>query len=166
MNRSVRAGRRGGGRGRGSGGLRRGLGAGIRQRVFLTLDRAFEMGATLDRDGLVDDVALDPRGRRQTHLQTTHAADDPAVDDDVIGNDLAIGRFAMVGMGSLVTKDVDDFHLVIGHPARPVGCVCRCGHLVVRFDEMVAPVAETKCPACGLPYRITGQTVEELAPPT
>ncbi|MCU0550263.1 MAG: N-acetyltransferase, partial [Leptolyngbya sp. Prado105] len=37
-----------------------------------------------------------------------------------IGNDLSIGRFAMVGMGSLVTKSVPDFHLSIGHPARSV----------------------------------------------
>lgn len=35
-----------------------------------------------------------------------------------IGNDLSIGRFAMVGMGALVTKSVPDFHLVIGAPAR------------------------------------------------
>src|SRR6266567_4150970 len=34
----------------------------------------------------------------------------------IIGNDLVIGRFAMVGMGSLVTKSVSDFHLAIGHP--------------------------------------------------
>jgi len=84
----------------------------------------------------------------------------------VIGNDLSIGRFAMVGMGSLVTKNVEDFHLVIGHPAKPVGCVCRCGHLVLRFDEMDGPTAEAECPACGLPYRIDGRTVVELAPPT
>src|SRR6266852_914287 len=45
----------------------------------------------------------------------------------VIGNDLTIGRFAMVGMGALVTRSVPDFHLVIGSPARSVGCVCRCG---------------------------------------
>ena len=83
-----------------------------------------------------------------------------------IGNDLSIGRFAMVGMGSLITKDVDDFHLVIGHPAKPVGCVCRCGHLVLRFNEIEGPVADVKCPACGLPYGIDGQTVVELDPPT
>ena len=34
----------------------------------------------------------------------------------IIGNDLEIGRWAMVGMGSLVTKSVPDFHLVIGYP--------------------------------------------------
>ena len=50
-----------------------------------------------------------------------------------IGNDLCIGRFAMIGMGSLVTKSVPDFHLAIGHPARSVGCVCRCGQIVLRL---------------------------------
>jgi len=82
-----------------------------------------------------------------------------------IGNDLSIGRFAMVGMGSLVTRSVDDFHLVIGHPARPIGCVCRCGQPLVRFAEMRDPAVEVRCSACGLPYRITGQKVEELDPP-
>jgi acetyltransferase-like isoleucine patch superfamily enzyme len=83
-----------------------------------------------------------------------------------IGNDLSIGRWAMVGMGSLVTKDVADFHLVMGHPARPVGCVCRCGHLVARFADIAGDGEEKSCPKCGLPYRISGQVVEELNPPT
>ena len=83
----------------------------------------------------------------------------------VIGNDLSIGRFAMVGMGSLVTKPVEDFHLVLGHPARPVGCVCRCGHPLLRFDEMDGPEAKVDCSACGLPYRVVEQKVEELDPP-
>src|SRR3954468_15588936 len=52
-----------------------------------------------------------------------------------IGNDLVIGRFAMIGMGSLVTKSVPDFHLVLGHPAVSVGCVCRCGQLLLHFSE-------------------------------
>src|SRR5262249_47374123 len=51
-----------------------------------------------------------------------------------VGNDLVIGRFAMVGMGSLVTKSIPDFHLALGHPARSVGCVCRCGQLLQRFQ--------------------------------
>ena len=82
-----------------------------------------------------------------------------------IGNDLSIGRFAMVGMGSLVTKSVEDFHIVLGHAARPYGCVCRCGHPLLRFDEMEGPEVMVDCSACGLPYRIVEQKVEELDPP-
>jgi acetyltransferase-like isoleucine patch superfamily enzyme len=84
----------------------------------------------------------------------------------VIGNDLSIGRFAMVGMGSVVTKSVADFHLVLGHPARPIGSVCRCGRLLLRFDTMDAAPTETECPACGLPYRVSGGQVEELSSPS
>ena len=82
-----------------------------------------------------------------------------------IGCDLTIGRFAMVGMGSLVTRSVPDFHLVIGSPARAVGCVCRCGQVLVRFDR--GEVARNaSCAACGLPYTIEGREVTELAPPS
>ena len=49
----------------------------------------------------------------------------------VIGNNLAVGRFAMVGMGSVVTKSIPDFHLALGHPAKSIGCVCRCGNSLV-----------------------------------
>jgi UDP-2-acetamido-3-amino-2,3-dideoxy-glucuronate N-acetyltransferase len=81
----------------------------------------------------------------------------------VIGNDLTIGRFAMVGMGSLVTKSVPDFHLVIGHPARSVGCVCRCGQPLIRFsEEDEARVGEVSCEACGLKYEVKGREVREM----
>jgi UDP-2-acetamido-3-amino-2,3-dideoxy-glucuronate N-acetyltransferase len=76
-----------------------------------------------------------------------------------ISNDLTIGRWAMVGMGSLVTKSIPDFHLAIGHPAKSVGCVCRCGQLLMRFSEAVA---STTCSACGLQYAVKDQVVTEL----
>ncbi len=82
----------------------------------------------------------------------------------VIGNDLVIGRFAMVGMGTLVTKSVPDFHLVLGHPAVSVGCVCRCGQLLKRFEPDARP-AQSTCSACGLRYAIRGREVFELEPP-
>lgn len=83
-----------------------------------------------------------------------------------IGNDLVIGRFAMVGMGSLITKSVPDFHLVYGHPAKSVGCVCRCGHPLLRFPETgEVEIEEIACGACGLTYAIEGQQVRELNPP-
>ena len=76
----------------------------------------------------------------------------------IIGNDLRIGRFAMIGMGSVVTKSVPDFHLAIGNPARSVGVVCRCGQLVCRFSDAVE---NSDCPACNRTYRISGTDVTE-----
>lgn len=81
----------------------------------------------------------------------------------VIGNDLTIGRFAMVGMGSVVTKSVLDFHLVVGNPARPAGAVCRCGQLIARFTEPADDFQMLDCTACGRTYRRTGWTVEEVS---
>jgi len=83
-----------------------------------------------------------------------------------IGCDLTIGRFAMVGMGAVVTRSVPDFHLVVGQPARSIGCVCRCGQVLTRFtDGLVAMDGEIVCASCGLRYAIHGHEIEELSPP-
>ena len=83
-----------------------------------------------------------------------------------IGNDLEIGRFAMIGMASLVTKSIPDFHLAIGHPAVSVGCVCRCGQPLLRFaKDGIADFDEITCTACGLKYAIKDRVVTELTPP-
>ncbi len=79
-----------------------------------------------------------------------------------IGNDLTIGRWAMVGMGSVVTRTVPDFHLVLGSPARSVGFVCKCGPLVTKFPA--APGVYT-CAACDARYRLdAGDLVTEITP--
>jgi UDP-2-acetamido-3-amino-2,3-dideoxy-glucuronate N-acetyltransferase len=83
-----------------------------------------------------------------------------------IGSDLSIGRFAMIGMGSLVTKSVPDFHLAIGHPAKSVGGVCRCGQLLLHFSDVTQSEALiVQCRACALRYEIKEQVVRELNPP-
>ncbi len=71
-----------------------------------------------------------------------------------IGPGLEIGRFAMIGMGSVVTRSVPDFGLVVGNPARLVGSVCRCG-------EPLPAGAEVHCERCGLAYVVTDGTVRE-----
>ncbi len=83
----------------------------------------------------------------------------------VIGCGFEIGQFAMVGMGALVTKAVPDFHLVIGHPARSVGCVCRCGEPFLRFKagELPPDTAEITCGVCGLKYAVKGGMVTEVS---
>ena len=83
----------------------------------------------------------------------------------VIGCDLEIGRFAMVGMGAVVTKSVPDFHLVVGNPARPVGLICRCGEPMLKFtDRVPGSVYALQCGACDLPYAVREGKVVELPP--
>lgn len=77
-----------------------------------------------------------------------------------IGNDLEIGRWAMIGMGAVVTKSVPDFHLAIGNPARSVGAVCKCGNLLLRFDEKKVEKLIV-CGDCGDEYTIDNQIVTE-----
>jgi UDP-2-acetamido-3-amino-2,3-dideoxy-glucuronate N-acetyltransferase len=40
---------------------------------------------------------------------------------------VTIGRWALVGAGSVVTRDVADYALVLGNPARRIGSACPCG---------------------------------------
>lgn len=80
----------------------------------------------------------------------------------VIGSGLRVGRFAMVGMGAVVTRPVPDFHLALGQPARSVGSVCRCGRRTASFAEGDRPVIEAACPACGRWYGFAGTAVSEL----
>jgi len=84
----------------------------------------------------------------------------------VIGSDLEIGRFAMIGMASVITRSVPDFHLVAGHPARSIGMVCRCGEPFVRFAAGAKPPAgDYACAVCGLRYAVEAERVRELTPP-
>ncbi len=53
---------------------------------------------------------------------------------------VTIGQWAMVGAGSVVTKDVPDYALVVGNPAHVIGYVCKCGE---RLPEGVDPATYT-----------------------
>ena len=56
-----------------------------------------------------------------------------------------IGRYAMIGAGSVVTKDVPDFALVTGNPARIKGWMCQCGEkLIFNNDNAICSVCSTK----------------------
>ncbi|GCL72382.1 acyltransferase [Paenibacillus naphthalenovorans] len=54
-----------------------------------------------------------------------------------------IGRFAMVAAGAVVTKDVPDFGLVRGVPAKLVGYVCQCGQPAQNIESVL------HCADCG-----------------
>jgi acetyltransferase-like isoleucine patch superfamily enzyme len=56
---------------------------------------------------------------------------------------LTIGTYALIGAGSVVTKDVPAYAIVVGNPARVVGFACQCGF---KLDKKFSCV-------CGLTYR-------------
>jgi len=59
-----------------------------------------------------------------------------------------IGCHAFIGAGAVVTKDVPDYALMVGVPARQVGWACECGAILPKFEK------EVKCPRCGLEYTL------------
>ena len=64
---------------------------------------------------------------------------------------VTLGAYCFVGAGSVVTKDVPDYALVYGSPARQHGWVCTCG---VKLNQ------ELTCPECGKKYRQAEKGIE------
>jgi acetyltransferase-like isoleucine patch superfamily enzyme len=60
---------------------------------------------------------------------------------------VTIGRWAMVGSGSVVTRDVAAHELVAGNPARRLGSACPCGQPL--RDEDDGDPFRGRCPRCG-----------------
>jgi UDP-2-acetamido-3-amino-2,3-dideoxy-glucuronate N-acetyltransferase len=77
---------------------------------------------------------------------------------------VTIGRHAMVGAGAVVTRDVPDFALVVGCPARSIGWVGRYG-TKLEFDAS----GQSRCEKTGDVYRLANGAVtlvEMGIPPT
>ena len=64
---------------------------------------------------------------------------------------VTIGRYAFLGAGAVVTRDVPDHALVVGNPARQIGWMCKCGERL--GDDLV-------CPVCGVAYKESEKGLE------
>jgi acetyltransferase-like isoleucine patch superfamily enzyme len=64
----------------------------------------------------------------------------------IIVTGVTIGRFAMIGAGAVVTKDVPDHGLVYGNPAKLAGYMCACGHKMQQVED-TSDV--WRCEVCG-----------------
>ncbi len=64
---------------------------------------------------------------------------------------ITIGQYAFVGAGAVVTRDVPDFALVVGNPARQTGWMSRYG------EQLALPLegeGEYECPHTGEKYKL------------
>lgn len=68
-----------------------------------------------------------------------------------------IGRFAFIGAGTVVTKDVPDYALVVGNPARQIGWMSEYGHRLY-FDEHGTAI----CPESKERYLLKDGNVEKF----
>lgn len=80
----------------------------------------------------------------------------------IIGPGVELGEFSMIGMGSVVTRDVPPFHLVYGNPARTAGYVCICGQPLMTSGGRRSSTSQPKgtggltCSRCHRKYNRSG----------
>ena len=69
---------------------------------------------------------------------------------------IKIGKWAMVGAGAVVTKNVPDFALMVGNPARQIGWVGKSGLKLETTDNI-----NYKCPTLGTTFHLIGDRLVE-----
>lgn len=74
----------------------------------------------------------------------------------ICGN--TIGRYALIGAGAVVTKDVGDYEIVVGNPAKFLGYVCKCGERLDKESDNIY-----RCKHCNYTYKLNDRMrMEEI----
>lgn len=74
---------------------------------------------------------------------------------------VAVGKWAIIGSGAVVTRHVPDYGLAYGNPARLVGFVCPCGQRL-EVETETAEEVKLRCPACHFEESISLATYRQV----
>ena len=68
---------------------------------------------------------------------------------------VTLGRYSFIGAGAVVNKNVPDYAIVVGNPARQIGWACECGE---RLTE------DLDCLSCGKQFEKKAEGLEQISP--
>ncbi|HMJ18847.1 MAG TPA: acyltransferase [Gemmatimonadaceae bacterium] len=69
---------------------------------------------------------------------------------------VTLGEYAFVGAGSVITKDIPAYGLMVGVPARRIGWMCQCG-------ERLSDKNPDECKVCHTKYKLDGNKLTRIA---
>ncbi|MHA7131851.1 acyltransferase [Algoriphagus namhaensis] len=122
-------------------------------------------GVTCDDDvflgpSMVFTNVINPRSavNRKAEYAKTHVGKGASIGANatiVCGHD--IGKYAFIGAGAVITKNVPDYALMVGNPARQIGWMSEYGSKLF-FDEQ----GKAECTETGAQYQFTNNQVFKL----
>ena len=68
---------------------------------------------------------------------------------------VTVGEYSLISVGAVVTEDTLPYSLMLGHPARLKGFVCKCGQKMDRADSSDDYRICARCSSCGKELSIT-----------
>lgn len=103
---------------------------------------------------------INPRStiERKSEVRQTHVNRGATIGaNSTIVCGITIGEYALVGAGSVVTKNVDQYTLVFGNPAKTKGYICSCGNKLVKVSTN-----KFQCNTCLAKYKMNNKKIVKV----
>ncbi|MFQ6023075.1 MAG: acyltransferase [Acidiferrobacterales bacterium] len=75
---------------------------------------------------------------------------------------ITLGQYSFIGAAAVVTRDVPDYAIVYGSPARVQGWMCACGIKLGNLGSAIDSVQKSTCQSCGREYERNGMKLKQI----